>query len=32
MSYDPATGQIKVLLKNLYFANGVALSQGRNVG
>ncbi len=27
MSYDPATGQVKVLLKNLYFANGVALSR-----
>ncbi|MCK5134217.1 MAG: SMP-30/gluconolactonase/LRE family protein [Bacteroidales bacterium] len=27
LSYDPATGQIKILLKNLYFANGVALSQ-----
>jgi len=27
MSYDPATGQVKVLLKSLYFANGVALSQ-----
>ncbi|MCK4623144.1 MAG: strictosidine synthase family protein, partial [Desulfuromonadales bacterium] len=27
LCYDPATGQIKVLLKNLYFANGVALSQ-----
>lgn len=27
LSYDPATGQIKVLLKDLYFANGVALSQ-----
>jgi len=27
MSYNPATGRIKVLLKNLYFANGVALSQ-----
>jgi sugar lactone lactonase YvrE len=27
MSYNPDTGQIKVLLKNLYFANGVALSQ-----
>jgi len=27
LSYDPATGQIKVLLTNLYFANGVALSQ-----
>jgi sugar lactone lactonase YvrE len=27
LGYDPATGQTKVLLKNLYFANGVALSQ-----
>ncbi len=27
LCYDSATGQIKVLLKNLYFANGVALSQ-----
>lgn len=27
LSYDPASGQIEVLLKNLYFANGVALSQ-----
>jgi sugar lactone lactonase YvrE len=27
LSYDPATGQVKVLLKNLYFANGVALPQ-----
>jgi len=27
LSYDPATGKVKVLLKNLYFANGVALSQ-----
>jgi sugar lactone lactonase YvrE len=27
MSYDPVTGQVKVLLKGLYFANGVALSQ-----
>jgi len=27
LSYDPATGRIKVLLKDLYFANGVALSQ-----
>jgi sugar lactone lactonase YvrE len=27
MSYDPATGRVKVLLKGLYFANGVALSQ-----
>ncbi|MCK5134215.1 MAG: SMP-30/gluconolactonase/LRE family protein [Bacteroidales bacterium] len=26
LSYNPATGQVKVLLKNLYFANGVALS------
>lgn len=30
MSYDPATGQIKVLLKDLYFANGVALSHQEN--
>jgi sugar lactone lactonase YvrE len=28
MSYDPATDQVKVLLKNLYFANGIALAQG----
>jgi len=27
LSYDPATRQVKVLLKNLYFANGVALSR-----
>ncbi len=27
MRYDPVTGQVKVLLKDLYFANGVALSQ-----
>jgi sugar lactone lactonase YvrE len=27
MSYDPATGQVRVLLSNLYFANGVALSR-----
>lgn len=27
LSYDPATGQIKQLLNDLYFANGVALSQ-----
>ena len=27
LSYDPATGGTKVLLSNLYFANGVALSQ-----
>ena len=26
LSYDPATGVTKVLLKDLYFANGVALS------
>ena len=26
LSYDPATGEVKVLLKDLYFANGVALS------
>ncbi len=26
LSYDPATGQVKVLIENLYFANGVALS------
>jgi sugar lactone lactonase YvrE len=27
LSYDLASGQIKLLLKDLYFANGVALSQ-----
>lgn len=27
LSFDPATGQVKVLLNNLYFANGVALSR-----
>lgn len=27
LCYDPDTGQTKVLLKNLYFANGVALSK-----
>ena len=27
LSYDPSTGQVKQLLKDLYFANGVALSQ-----
>ncbi|MDD9303255.1 MAG: strictosidine synthase family protein [Desulfobacter sp.] len=27
LSYDPATGRVKVLLKSLYFANGVALSE-----
>ena len=26
LSYDPATGEVKVLLKDLHFANGVALS------
>jgi sugar lactone lactonase YvrE len=26
LAYDPATGQTRVLLDNLYFANGVALS------
>jgi sugar lactone lactonase YvrE len=26
MKYDPATGKVAVLLKGLYFANGVALS------
>jgi sugar lactone lactonase YvrE len=27
MAYNPATGKTEVILKNLYFANGVALSQ-----
>ncbi len=27
LSYDPTTGEVKVLLEDLYFANGVALSQ-----
>lgn len=27
LCYDPTTGQVKVLLKNLFFANGLALSQ-----
>ncbi|MDZ4165403.1 MAG: SMP-30/gluconolactonase/LRE family protein [Smithellaceae bacterium] len=27
LAYDPATGQTRVLLKDLYFANGVALSR-----
>jgi sugar lactone lactonase YvrE len=27
MSYDPGTGKVEVLLEDLYFANGVALSQ-----
>ncbi|RLC09174.1 MAG: SMP-30/gluconolactonase/LRE family protein, partial [Deltaproteobacteria bacterium] len=26
LSYDPVSGEVKVLLKDLYFANGVALS------
>ena len=26
MRYDPATGKVEVLLKDLYFGNGVALS------
>ena len=30
LSYDPATGKTKVLLKDLYFANGVALSQNED--
>jgi sugar lactone lactonase YvrE len=30
MSYDPATGQVDVLMKDLYFANGVALSQNED--
>lgn len=30
MRYTPATGQTTVLLKNLYFANGVALSQNED--
>lgn len=30
MSYDPAAGTVKVLLKNLYFANGVALSSNED--
>lgn len=27
LSYDPSTGEVKVLLRGLYFANGVALSR-----
>ncbi|MDD5711445.1 MAG: SMP-30/gluconolactonase/LRE family protein [Smithellaceae bacterium] len=27
MSYDPATGKTKILLSDMYFANGVALSE-----
>lgn len=30
MSYHPATGRVKVLLKDLYFANGVALSENED--
>ena len=30
MSYDPATGRVKVLLKGLFFANGVALSENED--
>lgn len=30
LSYDPASGQVNVLLKGLYFANGVALSQNED--
>lgn len=30
ISYDPATGRVKVLLKDLYFANGVALSENED--
>ncbi len=30
MSYDPATKTVRVLLKGLYFANGVALSQNED--
>ena len=30
MSYQPATGEVKVLLDSLYFANGVALSQNED--
>jgi len=29
MSYNPAAGRVKVLLKDLYFANGVALSENK---
>ena len=28
LRYDPATGEVKVLMSGLYFANGVALSPG----
>jgi sugar lactone lactonase YvrE len=30
MSYDPATKQVTVLMKDLYFANGVAVSQNQD--
>ena len=30
MSYDPSTKQVKVLMKDLYLANGVALSQNED--
>jgi sugar lactone lactonase YvrE len=30
MSYDPANGTVQVLLSNLYFANGVALSENED--
>jgi sugar lactone lactonase YvrE len=30
LRYNPATGQVAVLLKDLYFANGVALSQNED--
>ena len=30
MSYDPLTGKVNVLLKDIYFANGVALSQNED--
>ncbi len=30
MSYDPATKQVTVLMKDLFFANGVALSQNED--
>lgn len=30
LSYDPDTGRVRVLLEDLYFANGVALSQNQD--
>ncbi|MDA8141736.1 MAG: SMP-30/gluconolactonase/LRE family protein [Desulfobacteraceae bacterium] len=30
LSYNPATGKVTILLKDLYFANGVALSQNED--